>query len=105
MGLRFQLHRKELPGKPDIVFVKHRVALFIHGCFWHRHEGCSKSGIPKSRIDYWESKFAENVARDARAYRALENLGWDVEVIWECETKDVDVLHLRLQDIFARRMK
>lgn len=86
MGLRFRLHRPDLPGKPDLVFPKHRTALFVHGCFWHNHKGCRKSGLPKSRTEYWHEKLAANSARDQRATRELEALGWRVAVIWECET-------------------
>ena len=94
------LHRKDLPGKPDLVFPKHRVALFVHGCFWHRHPGCPKSSTPKSRVSYWEDKFASNCVRDSRAYCALEDLGWKVVVLWECETKMLQQLDEKLSDIF-----
>ena len=87
LGLRFRLHRKELPGKPDLVFPKYRIALFVHGCFWHRHPGCTKSSTPKSRTAYWQAKFDANVDRDARVARELETLGWNARTIWECETK------------------
>lgn len=86
MGLRFRLHRKDLPGRPDLVFPKHRLAVFVHGCFWHRHEGCRKATTPKSRAVFWTAKFASNIARDARQEIALKELGWRVLVIWECET-------------------
>jgi DNA mismatch endonuclease, patch repair protein len=92
LGLRFRLHRKDLPGKPDLVFPKHRVALFVHGCFWHRHPACSKASMPKSRKEFWREKFDANVARDARAEAALEKMGWRVVKVWECETKhDADI--------------
>ena len=91
-GLRFRLHRKDLPGKPDLVFPKHRVAMFVHGCFWHRHPGCSKASMPKSREGYWGEKFEANVARDVRVEDELEKLGWRVTTIWECETRnDTDI--------------
>ena len=88
MGLRFRLHCKDLPGRPDLVFPKHRLVVFVHGCFWHRHEECKYAYTPKSRIEFWAKKFASNVARDARQEAALKALGWRVLVIWECETKD-----------------
>ena len=88
LGLRFRLHRKDLPGRPDLVFPKHRLAVFVHGCFWHRHDGCRYAYTPKSRIAFWTNKFAGNVARDQRKEEALRNLGWQVLVIWECETRD-----------------
>jgi DNA mismatch endonuclease (patch repair protein) len=86
-GLRFRLHRTDLPGKPDIVLPGRRVAIFVHGCFWHRHRGCKRATTPKTRRAFWSKKFQENVARDARNERALRRLGWRVLIIWECETR------------------
>lgn len=100
LGLRFRLHRKDLPGKPDLVFPKHRVALFVHGCFWHRHPGCPKSSTPKSRTAYWEAKFQANVDRDLRVARDLEILGWSTQTIWECETKVGPELVALLRQMF-----
>ncbi|MDE0111068.1 MAG: DNA mismatch endonuclease Vsr [Albidovulum sp.] len=88
MGLRFRVHRKDLPGRPDLVFPKHRLAVFVHGCFWHRHEGCRFASDPKSRVAFWKDKFAANVDRDARQQAVLRELGWSVLVIWECETRN-----------------
>ena len=88
MGLRFRLHRKDLPGRPDLVFPKHRLAVFVHGCFWHRHEGCRHASTPKSRTTFWMTKLAANVARDRRQEEALRAIGWRVLVIWGCETGD-----------------
>lgn len=88
MGLRFRLHRKDLPGRPDLVFPKHRLVVFVHGCFWHRHRECKYAYTPKSRIEFWAKKFASNIACDGRQEAALKALGWRVLVIWECETKD-----------------
>ena len=96
MGLRFRLHRKGLPGRPDLVFPKHRLAVFVHGCFWHRHEGCPFSHIPKTRTAYWAEKFERNVARDKRNREALQCLGWRVVVIWECEVGDETAVGQRL---------
>lgn len=87
LGLRFRLHRRDLPGKPDLVFPRHRVALFVHGCFWHRHPNCAKASTPKSRISFWESKFTRNVDRDRQNVTHLKAMGWRVLVLWECETK------------------
>lgn len=85
MGLRFRLHRSDLPGSPDLVFPRHRLALFVHGCFWHGH-GCKRGGQgPKSNIAYWGPKIQRTRARDAAAKDALEGMGWKVAVLWECE--------------------
>lgn len=92
LGLRYRLHRRDLPGTPDLVFPKWRVAMFVNGCFWHRHPGCPKSYTPKSRVTFWQKKFAENVARDRRVARELERLGWRPVVIWECETENPEQL-------------
>lgn len=83
-GLRFRLHAK-LPGKPDLTFPKHKAVVFVHGCFWHRHEGCRFSTTPKSNPDFWQKKFSANVERDARATAQLEEIGWRVLVVWECQ--------------------
>lgn len=101
LGFRFRLHRKDLPGTPDIVFTKKRVALFVHGCFWHRHPGCKKASFPKSRPEYWHSKFSANVERDERTRIELEARGWTVATIWECETKTDTELRQRLHDILS----
>lgn len=91
-GLRFRLHLRDLPGTPDLVFPRHRVALFVHGCFWHRHEGCRLASMPKSRTEFWEAKFAANVARDRRHALALEAAGWRTVTVWECEIRRSDML-------------
>ena len=85
MGLRFRLHRRNMPGRPDLVFPRHRLAVFVHGCLWHQHQGCRFAHIPKSRVAFWKEKFAANVARDKRNIAALRGLGWRVLVIWECQ--------------------
>ena len=95
-GYRFRLHAKDLPGRPDIVFRRRRKAIFVHGCFWHRHEGCRRTTSPKTRIAFWEKKFSANRQRDKAAVFALERAGWDVAVVWECETRDVGALARRL---------
>ena len=97
MGYRFRLHRKDLPGKPDIVLPRYKTAVFVHGCFWHRHPRCRLAYVPKTRTDFWTEKFSENVRRDRKNKSALKKLDWRVIVIWECETKNKDHLsdHLR----------
>lgn len=84
-GLRYLLHKAGLPGKPDLVLPKHRAVVFVHGCFWHRHEGCKVASTPKSNTQFWKDKFNRNVARDARVLGELHTLGWRVFVAWECE--------------------
>jgi len=88
IGLRFRLHRGDLPGTPDLVFPGRRTAIFVHGCFWHRHPGCHRASNPKTRPEFWNAKFERNVARDAKVERLLHDAGWDVLIIWECETRD-----------------
>lgn len=83
-GLRFRLHRKDLPGSPDIVLSKYRVVVFVHGCFWHRHAGCKYTTDPSTRREFWQEKFAGNISRDQRNLAALLELGWRVLIIWEC---------------------
>lgn len=97
-GLRFRLHREGLPGRPDLVFPGKGIALFIHGCFWHRHSGCPKASTPATNVAQWNVKFDKNVDRDRRVTAELEALGWRVVVIWECETKDPDVIAQILQE-------
>ena len=101
LGYRFRLHRKDLPGSPDIVLPKYKAAIFVHGCFWHRHIGCKYAYTPKSRIDFWEKKFAQNVLRDEKAVHALRGAGWRVLVIWECSTKDKDQVKEAIQNFLA----
>ena len=99
LGLRYRLHRKDLPGTPDMVFSRHKVAMFVHGCFWHRHAGCPNCTNPGTRPEFWAAKFAANVERDARSERELRELGWRVEIIWECETRNPQALAERLRSI------
>ena len=101
MGYRFRLHRKGLPGTPDIVLPRHGTVIFVHGCFWHRHKGCSACYTPKTRTEFWENKFGDNVRRDRRNTKLLRQQGWRVLVVWECETESDN----KLQKLIARRMK
>lgn len=87
LGLRFRLHKKELPGSPDLLFPKRKTALFVHGCFWHRHEDCPRATVPKTNTDFWCEKFKRNMERDKETRKKLEESGWRVLIIWECETK------------------
>ena len=100
LGLRFRLHPPNLPGTPDVVLPKFRVAIFVHGCFWHRHEGCSKSTMPKTRTDFWQMKFRQNVERDGRNEEKLSTKGWKSVTVWECETKSPERLRTRLAILF-----
>lgn len=89
-GLRFRLHAK-LPGKPDLVFPKYSTAVFVHGCFWHRHKGCRFTTTPKTRTEFWEAKFASNVSRDAAVKKRLGALGWRVLVVWACQIDEKEL--------------
>lgn len=106
MGYRFRLHKAGLPGKPDLVFASRRKVIFVHGCFWHGHDdpSCQDGRLPKSNLDYWVPKLERNKVRDASHIELLQSDGWDVEVIWECETRDTDALRLRLAR-FLGKMK
>lgn len=97
-GFRYRLHRKDLPGRPDIVFPGLRKAIFVHGCFWHLHPGCQNVRVPKSRQDFWLPKLKENRERDLRNQRLLKEMGWDVLVVWECELSDPDSLLARIRE-------
>jgi len=99
MGYRFRLHKKDLPGKPDIVLPKYRTIIFVHGCFWHRHSECRYAYTPKSRIDFWEEKFTRNIERDQEVKGELETMNWKVLTVWECETRDVQSLMTKLKII------
>ncbi|MFZ4858840.1 MAG: very short patch repair endonuclease [Desulfuromonadaceae bacterium] len=91
-GFRFRLHVKDLPGKPDIVLPKWKAVIFVHGCFWHRHEGCRDTTTPKTRTEWWLEKFARNVANDIEKRAALVAAGWKVIVVWECELTKIEII-------------
>ena len=95
MGYRFRLHRKDLPGSPDIVLPKYKTVIFVHGCFWHRHENCKYATTPKTRPAFWESKFNEIIRRDRTNQNNLIKLGWKVLVIWECDLKSTNISNIR----------
>lgn len=86
-GFRFRLHAKQLPGRPDIILPRYRTAIFVHGCFWHRHPGCRNATTPSTRREFWQAKFDGNISRDARNQAELEAAGWTVLTVWECELK------------------
>lgn len=103
LGLRFRLHRRDLPGTPDLVFPRYRIVLFVHGYFWHRHPRCRMATTPKSHIQFWQEKFDRNVERDRTVLLELKRLGWLPNVIWECETKKSDALAKLLRRIFRQK--
>ncbi len=93
-GFRYQLHRRDLPGKPDLVFPKYRMLIFVNGCFWHRHQNCHLAATPKTNAKFWAEKLSLNVKRDKRVIAALHRLGWHVLNIWECEVNDLGLRKL-----------
>lgn len=100
-GVRFRLHRKDLPGKPDIVLSSRRAVIFVHGCFWHQHPGCRRARRPASRTDYWDKKLTRNIERDAKDQAALRAAGWSVIVLWECEIRNAQFLTNAVSEIVA----
>jgi DNA mismatch endonuclease (patch repair protein) len=96
-GYRYRLHARHLPGTPDIVFKGRRKAILINGCFWHRHQGCRLATLPKTRTEFWNSKFEANKARDRRNLRAMRKLGWTVATVWQCELSNENRLFQRLK--------
>jgi DNA mismatch endonuclease, patch repair protein len=103
LGLRFRLHRRDLPGTPDLVFPGLRAAVFVHGCFWHRHARCSRATTPRTRVDFWTDKFESNVSRDRRKSRNLRSRGWKVLVIWECEAHRPNILAEKMRALLQMR--
>ena len=103
MGYRYRLHRRSLPGSPDLVFAKLKLALFVHGCFWHAHPGCPRASIPSSNTAFWSDKLARNQRRDDEVQQALRAAGWKVEVLWECEVQRPAYLHGRLRSILGSK--
>lgn len=99
LGLRFRLHRSDLPGSPDLVFPGRKRALFVHGCYWHRHSGCRLAYTPKSNTAFWQAKFDRNVARDTEVIAALRAAGWQADIIWECETRRPETIPGRLRSL------
>lgn len=103
LGCRFRVHRRDLPGSPDIVLPRYRLCIFVHGCFWHRHCGCRLTTTPTANADFWRKKFEANVRRDQKASDALREQGWKVAVVWECETRNAELLNERLKTIIPAR--
>ena len=100
LGKRFRLHVKSLPGSPDIVLPKYRMVIFVHGCFWHRHDGCKYAYTPKSNQSFWIQKFRQNVDRDSKNEQNLAIVGFDCKIIWECETRKPAVLEAKIKSFF-----
>jgi len=101
LGARYRLHRADLPGRPDVVLAGRRLALFVHGCFWHGHDCARGARVPKQNRDYWLAKVDRNRARDARNRADLEGLGWRCETLWECEIREAAALDARLRRLLA----
>ena len=102
LGYRFRLHYKKLPGKPDLAFPIRKKAIFVHGCFWHGHENCPKGRLPKSNLEIWELKIANNKARDQLAQSKIGELGWSTLAIWQCELKNVELVQRKIVDFLER---
>jgi len=100
-GFRFRLHRKDLPGCPDIVLSKYNTVIFVHGCFWHRHSDCKYAYKPKSKLDFWENKFKRTIERDRTNIEDLKKKGWNVLIVWECETKNIAGIEEALKDLLS----
>ena len=98
LGYKFVLHKKDLPGKPDIVFPKYRKVIFVNGCFWHGHKGCKRAKLPKKNFEFWQKKISGNVKKDKRDYKALNKKGWKYLVVWQCNVKkkNYDMLKTKL---------
>ena len=101
LGYRYRLHRSDLPGSPDLVFPSRRKVVFVHGCFWHMHDGCARSRFPASNRDYWIPKLKRNRRRDCETQTSLSGLGWDVLVVWECEMRDLDPVLSRVAEFLG----
>jgi len=101
LGYRYSVHRRDLPGRPDIVFPSRRKVIFVHGCFWHGH-GCRWGKLPKSRPEYWVPKIETNKERDNRVLTELHDIGWDSMVVWQCELRDLDAAIHRVEDYLSR---
>lgn len=100
-GYRYRLHVRKLPGSPDLVFASRKKVVFVHGCFWHRHDNCNHARMPKSRVEFWSEKLNGNKARDERTFLALAQAGWQVHVVWECELGNRETLEQKLRSFLG----
>jgi DNA mismatch endonuclease (patch repair protein) len=105
MGYRYRLHRRDIPGAPDIAFIGLRKVIFVHGCFWHRHPGCPNTRLPKSNVAFWRNKLASNQKRDAANRRRLTSSGWRIHVIWECELANLSRVRRKVATFLGGRGK
>lgn len=96
IGFRYRLHTRDLPGSPDITLRRLKKAIFVHGCFWHGHEGCKRAKRPSANADFWNRKIDQTIARDAEAQRRLREMGWEVLVVWQCQMRDAESLYERI---------
>lgn len=103
MGYRFRIHKKELPGKPDICLPKYRLVIFVHGCFWHHHTKCKDGRIPESNTTFWQGKIERNMSRDKENQSALKKIGWKTAVIWECDAKNPGKLQKRIESLLPAK--
>jgi DNA mismatch endonuclease, patch repair protein len=101
LGYRYRLHVKELPGSPDLVFPSRRKVIFVHGCFWHRHEGCRRASTPSTNVEFWTAKFERNAARDADKERLLIMAGWEVLIVWECEVRGTSEIERKISEFLG----
>lgn len=101
MGYRFRLHQKDLPGKPDIILKKYKTVIFVHGCYWHRHDCKRGQSLPSSNKEFWKKKFQGTIERDEKACKQLKDLGWNVGIVWQCELKNPDDLVEKLKNILG----
>jgi DNA mismatch endonuclease (patch repair protein) len=104
MGFRFRIHRKDLPGKPDIVLPKYKTIIEVRGCYWHRHKGCREASNPKSNISYWQDKFNRNIKRDKQNKKLLNEKGWTVIIVWECQTENTKTLKSKLNVLYSKKL-
>lgn len=103
LGYRFSLHRRDLPGSPDIVLPKHKKIIFVHGCFWHSHKGCNRSQRPSSNIEFWQHKLEKNIVRDKKNVAELRKKGWAVLILWQCQTRKPEKLIIKIEKFLGSK--